>query len=60
MSYQMTKIEIISRLWSHITDLMLYIKGTGSKTLEQIETEMDVTEFYCRPYADADDIDGTR
>ena len=52
----MTKLRIISRLWSHITDLRLYIRGQSSKTLEQIEAEMDVTEYYCRPYADTDDI----
>lgn len=53
----MSKLKIIARLWSHITDLRMYIRGMGSKTLEQIEAEMDVTEFYCRPYADSDDIE---
>ena len=53
----MTKLKIISRLWSHITDLRLYIRWQSSKTLEQIEDELDITEHYCRPYADADDID---
>lgn len=37
----MTKLRIISRLWSHITDLRLYIRGQSSKTLEQIEDELD-------------------
>lgn len=46
----MTKLRIISRLWSHITDLRLYIRGQSSKTLEQIEDELDITEYYCRPY----------
>lgn len=50
-----TKLQIISRLWSHITDLRLMLKGTSSKTLEDIEKEIDVTENLCRPYADADD-----
>lgn len=53
----MTKLRIISRLWSHITDLQLYIRGQSSKTLEQIEDELDITEYYCRPYADVDDVD---
>lgn len=53
----MTKLRIISRLWSHITDLRLYIRGLSNKTLEQIEEEMDLTEYYCRPYANADDVD---
>lgn len=50
----MTKLRIISRLWS---DLRLYIRGQSSKTLEQIEDELDITEYYCRPYADVDDVD---
>lgn len=53
----MTKLQIISRLWSHITDLRLYINGNHKKSVEQIERELDVTEMYCRPYADADDLD---
>lgn len=52
----MTKLQIISRLWSHVTDLLLYIRGQGSKTIEQIEEELDVTEYHCRIYADADDV----
>ena len=53
----MTKLKIISRLWSHITDLRLYINGNRKKSLEQIEMDLDVTEMYCRPYADSDDLD---
>ena len=53
----MTKLSIISRLWSHITDLRMLIRGQGNKTLAQIEEELDITEYYCRPYADADDVD---
>lgn len=55
----MTKLRIISRLWSHIADLRLYIGGKSNKTLEQIEDELDITEYYCRPYADADDVEET-
>lgn len=50
-----TKLQIISRLWSHVTDLRLMLKGTSSKTMEEIEKEIDVTEKLCRPYADAYD-----
>lgn len=50
-----TKLQIISRLWSHITDLRLMLKGTSNKTLEEIENEIDITESLCRPYTDADD-----
>lgn len=50
-----TKLQIISRLWSHVTDLRLLQRGTGSKTLEDIEKEIDVTESLCRPYTNADD-----
>lgn len=52
---QKTKLQIISRLWSHIYDLLLYIKGSRSKTVDQIQHEIDLTERYCRPYADCDD-----
>ena len=51
----MTKLQIISRLWSHISDLQLYIRGHTEKTMAEIETELDVTEYACRKYADVDD-----
>ncbi len=50
-----TTLRIISRLWSHITDLRLILKGTSSKTLEEVENEINITESLCRLYADADD-----
>ena len=53
----MTKLKIISRLWSHVIDLRMLIEGHGTKTLEEIESELDVTEYYCRPYADIDDTE---
>ena len=56
-SKKMSKLKIIARLWSHIADLQLYISGNRKKSLEQIEKELDLTEMYCRPYADADDLD---
>lgn len=56
-SKKMSKLKIIARLWSHIADLQLYIAGNRKKSLEQIEKELDLIEMYCRPYADADDLD---
>lgn len=55
----MSKLRIIARLRSHITDLQLYLSGNRKKSLEQIEKELDVTEMFCRPYVDTDDLDGT-
>ena len=48
----MTKLRIIYRLWSHITDLRMVINGTGLKKIDQIESEIKITEMYCLPYAD--------
>lgn len=33
----MTKLQIISKLWSAIYDLIFLIKGTPTKSLEEIE-----------------------
>ncbi len=51
------KLRIIAKLWSAIYDLLLYIDGNSSKSLDEIHEELDVIEMMCRPYADADDID---
>lgn len=51
-----TKLQIISRLWSHITDLRLILNGTSSKTIEEVEDEIDITESLCRPYADDEEL----
>ncbi|MCC8157291.1 MAG: hypothetical protein LIO54_08450 [Oscillospiraceae bacterium] len=51
----MTKLQIISRLWSHVNDLQLYIRGHTEKTMDEINGEIDITEYACRKYADADD-----
>ena len=48
----MTKLQIISKLWSIIYDLLLLIKGSQVKTLEEIENEMDIVEYHCRKYAE--------
>lgn len=47
----MTKLQIISKLWSAIYDLIFLIKGAPTKTLEQIEADLDVIEYACRRYA---------
>lgn len=44
-------LRIVSRLWGHIYDLLFFIDGTGKKDIETIEKELNLTEFYCRPYA---------
>lgn len=51
----MTKLQIISKLWSAVYDLMFLVKGTPTKTLEQIESDLDVIEYACRKYVDCDD-----
>lgn len=52
----MTKLKIISRLWGHIVDLRLIINSSNTKSIAQIEAELDITELYCRKYVDIDDI----
>ena len=32
----MTTMQIMAKLWSHITDLRLYVRGKSSKTLAEI------------------------
>lgn len=51
------KLRIIAKLWSAVYDLLLYIDGNSSKSLEEIHEELDVIEMMCRPYADTDDVD---
>ena len=51
----MTKLQIISKLWSIVFDLLLIIKGENNKTLDQIEKDIDIAEFNCRKYTDAED-----
>ena len=51
----MTKLQIISKQWSLIYDLLLFNKGDSERTLEDIEQDMDMLEFHCRKYAGADD-----
>ncbi len=53
----MTKLQIISKLWSLVYDLLLHIKGHSDKSVEEIETDIDVLEYECRKYADTDDME---
>nr|DAJ94487.1 MAG TPA: hypothetical protein [Bacteriophage sp.] len=52
----MTKLQIISKLWSLVYDLLLHVKGQSNKSMEEIESDMDILEYKCRKYADVDDI----
>lgn len=38
----MTKLQIISKLWSAIYDLVFLVKGTPTKSLEEIEADLDM------------------
>ena len=51
----MTKLQIIAKLWSAVYDLVFLVKEMPTKTLEQIESDLDVIEYACRKYADCDD-----
>lgn len=51
----MTKLQIISKLWSAIYDLIFLAKGTLTKSLDEIEADLDIIEHACRRYADCDD-----
>lgn len=52
----MTKLQIISRLWSIIYDLILLHRGSKNKTMKEIENDMDIVEYHCRKYADTDKV----
>lgn len=41
----MTKLQIISKLWSIIFDLALLANGQSNKTLQEIEKDIDLVEF---------------
>lgn len=47
----MTKLQIISKLWSAIYDMKL-----GNKSQEEIDQKLDILENECRKYADIEDI----
>lgn len=47
----MTKLQVISKLWSVIYDMKL-----KTKSQDEIDRELDTLEYECRKYADAEDI----
>lgn len=49
----MTKLQIISKLWSVIYNMQL-----ATKSQEEIDKELDILEYECRKYADSDDLEG--
>lgn len=53
----MTKLKIISRLWSVIYDLKMLVNGTGKKSMDDIDKELDIIEMHCRRYTDVDDAE---
>lgn len=46
----MTKLQIISKLWSAIYDMKL-----KQKPQKEIDRKLDILEYECRKYADMDD-----
>lgn len=48
----MTKLQIISKLWSVIYDMQL-----ATKPRKEIGKELDILEYECRKYVDADDLE---
>ena len=46
----MTKLQIISKLWSIIYDMKL-----KTKSQSEIDRELDVLEYECRKYSDSED-----
>ena len=53
----MTQLQIIAKLWSAVYDLVFLIKGTPTKSLADIEEDLNVIEYACRPYAESDDAE---
>ncbi len=51
----MTKLQIIAKLWSAIYDLLFLLKGTPTKTMEEIEEDLNLAEYACRKYTDTDE-----
>ena len=47
----MTKLQIISKLWSVIYDMQL-----KTKSQEEINQELNILEYECRKYADTEDM----
>lgn len=48
----MTKLQIISKLWSVIYDIIL-----KKKSKEEIDQDLDILEYKCRKYDGVDDLE---
>jgi hypothetical protein len=48
----MTKLQIISKLWSAIYDIKL-----KKKPKEEIDRDLDILEYECRKYDGIDDLE---
>ena len=46
----MEMLRIIQKLWSAVYDLKMLIAGTGKKTTEDIDRDLDLIEYQCREY----------
>ena len=46
----MTTLQIISKLWPVIYDMLL-----ATKPWEEIDKELDILEYKCRKYVDTDE-----
>lgn len=46
-------LTIISKLWSVIYDMRMFISGSGNKTIVQIDARIEELTRMCEPYADA-------
>ena len=53
-------LRIIARLWSAVFDLLMYIRGNGYKTIDQIEDDLREIEILCGPYAEDVEIGETQ
>lgn len=54
----MEMLRIVQKLWSAVYDLKMLIAGTGKKTMEDIDRDLDLIEYQCREYT-ADDYPET-
>lgn len=48
----MTKLQIISKLWSVIYDIRL-----KKKSKEEVDRDLDILEYECRKYDGTDDLE---
>lgn len=53
----MDYIKIISKLWSVIYDMRMYIGGIGNRSIEEIDERIEELDHLCRLYAQEDNPD---